>query len=73
MQKLFGVMAASAVILNALYIIACIYMSPSGIKYPLLHFTSSGTLLLAVLLYGPALIAVSIWLASQLGKQNAQD
>jgi hypothetical protein len=72
-ERLFGAMAASAIILNALYIVANIFLSPFGVQYPLFHFNSLGALILAAFLYGPAIIAAAIWMSGHFGKSHAAD
>ena len=72
-ERLFGAMAALAVILNALYIVANVFFSPVGVQYPLISFNSSGALILAAFLYGPALIAAAIWTIGYARNHHADD
>ncbi|WP_375287228.1 hypothetical protein [Sphingomonas sp.] len=72
-DKIFGMMATLAIMFNALYVLANIFLSPNGVQYPLINFVSWGSLILAAFFYGPALVAVSIWATGNRGKTNAQD
>lgn len=72
-DRVFGVMAALAITLNALYVVANIFMSSTGVKYPFFSFGGSAALILTAFLYGPALIALAIWSMGQIGKSHAED
>ena len=66
-ERAFGAMAASAIILNALYILAGTFLSPKGVEYPVFDLGGIAALILGLILYALALIAILLWLLSHLG------
>ncbi len=72
-EKFFGAMAASAIILNALYIAVNVFLSPRGVEYPFVSFGGVSGLILSLFLYGPALVALALFLHDKFGNYRAEN